>query len=185
MANWISSNQPTRILFRCRFVSSHVIAWLPVGRSKSDQQPAGRGAPPPSRQCRNERRACTTASSSRTRAGELRSAAGSLQLSYAYGCTRPSEPSSRRLGQDRGDGDATRIRLQDRAAGRIEGSTGADERGGRLGRVEAQASRSSPASPGARSPRKKRVGPARVGCRAARAAPRLQRSPIRRGATGR
>ncbi len=32
-----------------RFVFSHVIAWLSVRRSKSDQQPAGRGAPPPSR----------------------------------------------------------------------------------------------------------------------------------------
>ena len=45
----ISSSQRTYILFRCLFVLSHVIAWLSVRRSKSDQQPSGRGAPPPSR----------------------------------------------------------------------------------------------------------------------------------------
>ena len=45
----ISSSQRTYILFRCRFVFSHVIAWLSVRRSKSVQQPPGRGAPPPSR----------------------------------------------------------------------------------------------------------------------------------------
>ena len=45
----ISSSQRTYILFRCLFVFNHVIAWLSVLRSKSDQQPPGLGAPPPSK----------------------------------------------------------------------------------------------------------------------------------------
>ena len=43
----IPSSQRTCILFRCLFVLSRVIAWLSFRRSKSDQQPSGRGAPPP------------------------------------------------------------------------------------------------------------------------------------------
>ena len=43
-----SSSQQTYILFRCRFVLIHVIAWLSVRRSKSVQHPAGRRAPPQS-----------------------------------------------------------------------------------------------------------------------------------------
>ena len=61
------------------------IARWSVRRSKSEQQPAGRGAD--QQQCRKTRTPCTIAGSSRTCAGWFRS--NSLRLSYAPACRLP------------------------------------------------------------------------------------------------